>query len=247
MRYRLIIQELKKSTDQNVRAFINDVEGMKRLTSEQRQHYLANLQEREAISLLVKDFIPYIIRVAYANSWKSNVLSVLDLVNEGIISAYTGLEKSYRGKKDAVRLTRVYIQNHISKMLSNNGSLISSGVNPDHYCSVDSDFIKTLDYAKKRALLSNLLTAKIGERDGQIIIDFFSDKDADIKALSKKYGVSCERIRQVARNFSQLYKKVDNLWELFSSDFDLPVNEARFYRDYPCRKNCHIFINNLNH
>ena len=247
MRYRLIIQELKKSTDQNVRAFVNDVEGMKRLTSEQRQYHLANLQERESISLLVKDFIPYIVRVAYANSWKSNVLSVLDLVNEGIIGAYTGLEKSHRSNKNAVRLTRVYIQNYINKMISNNGSLISSGVNPDHYCSADSDFIRTLDYAKKRSLLSNLLTAKIGERDGQIIIDYFSDKDADIKALSKKYGVSCERIRQVARNFSQLYKKVDNLWELFSSDFDLPVNEQRFYRDFPCRKNHHIFINNLNH
>ena len=124
--------------------------------------------------------------------------------------------------------------------------MISSGVNPDHCRSSDSDYIRTLDYAKKRALLSNLLTAKMGERDGQIIIDFFSDKDVDIKALSKKYGVSCERIRQVARNFSQLYK-TDNLWALFSSDFDLPVNEARFYRDFPCRKNRHIFTNNLNH
>ena len=116
MRYRLIIQELKRSTDQNVRAFVNDVEGMKRLTSEQRQYYLANLQETESISLLVKDFIPYIVRVAYANSWKSNVLSVLDLVNEGILGAYKGLEKSYRGNKNAVRLTRVYIQNYIHKI-----------------------------------------------------------------------------------------------------------------------------------
>ena len=81
MRYRLIIQELKKSTDQNVRAFVNDVEGMKRLTSEQRQYHLANLQERESISLLVKDFIPYIVRVAYANSWKSNVLLTRVLKN----------------------------------------------------------------------------------------------------------------------------------------------------------------------
>lgn len=61
MKYKLIIQELKKSTDQNVRAFVNDVEGMKRLTTEQRKNYLANLQKTESISLLVKDFIPYII------------------------------------------------------------------------------------------------------------------------------------------------------------------------------------------
>lgn len=224
--------------------FVKDVEGMKRLTTEQRQYYLANLQETESISLLVKDFIPYIVRVAYANSWKSNILSVLDLVNEGIIGAYTGLEKLHRGKKNAVRLTRVYIQNHISKMISDNGGLISIGVDPDNYSSEDYDFIRTLDYARKRALLSNLLTAKIGERKGMIIIDYFTNKDT--KALSKKYGLSCERIRQIARNFSLLYK-TDNLWELFSSDFDLPVNEARFYRDFPCRKNYHIYNNNLNH
>ena len=247
MRYKLIIQELKKSTDQNVLAFVNDVEGMRRLSLEQRQYYLANLQETKAVSLLVKDFIPYIVRVAYVNSWKSNVLSVLDLINEGIIGAYVGFEKSRRGNKDAIRLTRAYIQNYISKMISNNGGQISSSINPDLCFSADSDFIRTLDYAKKRALLSNLLTAKMGERNGQIIIDYFSDKDTDIRALAKKYGVSCERIHQVARNFSQLYKKVDNLWELFSSDFDLPVNEARFYRDFPRRKNNHIFINNLNH
>ena len=77
--------------------------------------------------------------------------------------------------------------------------------------------------------------------------DFFTEKDADIKELSKRYGVSCERIRQITRNFSQLYKKVENLWELFSSDFDLPVNEARFYRDFPCRKNNKIYLNCFNH
>lgn len=236
MRYKLIIQELKKSTDQNVRAFVKDLEGIKRLTSERRQYCLANLNNTDSVSLLVKDFIPYIIRVAYANSWKTNMLSFLDLVNEGIIGAYKGLEKSHSGKNNATRLTREYIQNYISRIISENSGLISSGVNPDRCCSASEDFIVTLDYARRRAFLSNLLTAKIGDRDGQIIIDFFSDKDADINTLSKRYGVSCERIRQVARDFSQLYK-MDNLWELFSSDFDLPVNEARFYRNFPCRKN----------
>ena len=234
MRYKLIIQELKRSTDQNVRAFVRDVEGLKRLTPEQRRYYLANLREAESVSVLVKDFIPYIIRVAYANSWKSNVLSVLDLINEGIIGAYTGLGKPCCGKSNTVRLTRAYIHNYIHQLLADNGGVISSGVNPDHCYSVDSDFISTLDGAKKRALLSKLLTEKIGERNSMIILDYFSDKDADVKALSKKYGVSCERVRQIARNFSRLYK-MDNLWELFSTDFDLPVNEARY----------HHFINNL--
>ena len=180
MRYKLIIQELKRSTDQNVRAFVKDLEGINRLTSERRQYCLANLNNTDSVSLLVKDFIPYIIRVAYANSWKTNVLSFLDLVNEGIVGAYAGLEKSYRGKHNAVRLTRVYIQNHISRIISENSGQISSGVNPDRCCSASDDFIVTLDYARRRAFLSNLLTAKIGDRDGQIIIDFFSDKDAGI-------------------------------------------------------------------
>lgn len=243
MEYKLVIQELKKSRNQNIRAFAKEVEGIKKLTSKERQYYLANLHQAEYISLLVKDYIPYIVKVACANSWKTNVLSVLDLVNEGIVGAYTGLEKSCRDNNNAARLTRAYIQNYISKIISNNGGMISSGVNPDNFSSEDCDFIRTLDRAKKRALLSNLLTSKIGERRGMIILDYFTDKDANIKALSKKYGVSCERIRQITRNFSQLYKKVENLWELFSSDFDLPVNEARFYRDFPCRRNNKIFIN----
>lgn len=246
MRYRLIIQELKKSTDQNIRAFINDVEGMKRLTPQERQYFLANLQEAKAIPLLVKDFIPYIVRVAYANCRKSNALSVLDLVNEGIIGAYTGLAKSYRGEKDAARLARVYIHHYIERMISCYGGVISSGIDPDKYCSDDYDFIRTLDQAKKGALLTNLLTAKLGERDGRIIMDYFSDKDVEIKTLSKKYGVSHQRIRQIVRNFSQLHK-VDNLWDLLSSDFDLPVNEARFYKEFPSKGNRHIFTNNLNH
>ena len=88
MKYSFIIHELKNSADQNVRTFVKDVEGIKRLTVKERQHYLANLQEAEALNILVNDFIPYIIRVAYANSSKSNVLSVLDLVNEGILGIY---------------------------------------------------------------------------------------------------------------------------------------------------------------
>lgn len=247
MEYKLVIQELKKSRNQNIRAFAKEVEGIKRLTSEERQYCLANLHQAESISLLVKDFIPYIVKVAFENCWKTSFLSILDLVNEGIIGAYTGLERSCCHKMNAARLIRVYIQNYISKIISNNGGLISSGVNLDNFSSEEYDFIRTLDYAKKRALLSNLLTSKIGERSGMIILDYFTEKDADIKELSKRYGVSCERIRQITRNFSQLYKKEENLWELFSSDFDLPVNEARFYRDFPCRKNNKIYLNSFNH
>ena len=147
MKYKLIIQELKKSTDQNVRAFVNDVERLKRLTTEQRKYYLANLQKTESISLLVKDFIPYIIGVAYANSWKSNVLSVLDLVNEGIIGAYTGLEKSCRVKKKTLRSVRSYIRSYIVKITVRNSNQTADGKN--NHLFINKKIIK--HYANKNS------------------------------------------------------------------------------------------------
>lgn len=65
MRYKLVIQALRESSDNNVLAFLKDVEKMKRLTAEERQYYLANREEADAVNILVKDFIPYIIKVAY--------------------------------------------------------------------------------------------------------------------------------------------------------------------------------------
>ena len=64
MRYKLVIQALRGSSDSNVLAFVKDVEKIKRLTAEERQYYLTNREEADAINILVKDFIPYIIRVA---------------------------------------------------------------------------------------------------------------------------------------------------------------------------------------
>jgi hypothetical protein len=40
MRYKLVIQALRESSDNNVLAFVKDVEKMKRLTAEERQYYL---------------------------------------------------------------------------------------------------------------------------------------------------------------------------------------------------------------
>ena len=71
MRYKLIIQALRESSDNNVLAFVKDVEKLKRLTVEERQYYLANREEAEAVNILVKDFIPYIIKVAYMHSQKT--------------------------------------------------------------------------------------------------------------------------------------------------------------------------------
>lgn len=128
MKYSFIIHELKNSADQNVRTFVKDVEGIKRLTVKERQHYLANLQEAEALNILVNDFIPYIIRVAYANSSKSNVLSVLDLVNEGILGIYKALNRKHRKDKDITRLIRAQIRSQILRMVVSQGGTTSTGI-----------------------------------------------------------------------------------------------------------------------
>ena len=128
MKYSFIIHELKNSADQNVRTFVKDVEGIKRLTVKERQYYLANLQEAEALNILVNDFIPYIIRVAYANSSKSNVLSVLDLVNEGILGTYKALNRKHRKDKDITRLIRAQIRNQIQSMVVSQGGTTSAGI-----------------------------------------------------------------------------------------------------------------------
>ena len=128
MKYSFIIHELKNSADQNVRTFVKDVEGIKRLTVKERQHYLANLQEAEALNILVNDFIPYIIRVAYANSSKSNVLSVLDRVNEGILGIYKALNRKHRKDKDITRLIRAQIRSQILRMVVSQGGTTSTGI-----------------------------------------------------------------------------------------------------------------------
>lgn len=129
MKYSFIIHELKNSADQNVRTFVKDVEGIKRLTVKERQYYLANRQEAEAQSILVNDFIPYVIRVAYANSSKTNVLSVLDLVNEGILGTYKALNRNYHRDKDITRLIRAQIRNQIVSTVVSQGGTASTGIN----------------------------------------------------------------------------------------------------------------------
>ena len=85
MKYEVIIQELKASNDKNVRAFVRDMEKLKRMTKKQRDIYLKNRQKPGAVTKLMEGFIPYSILVAYNHSEKVNTLSVLDLINEGIL------------------------------------------------------------------------------------------------------------------------------------------------------------------
>ena len=237
MRYKLVIQALRESSDNNVLAFVKDVEKMKRLTAEERKFYLANREETEAVSILVKDFIPYIIKVAYVYSQKTSTLSVLDLINEGIIGAYAAFEKCiFRGKK-MVNTVRIYINKYISQLVEKKDiaetaefiieETISDG---DEEWFDDHVIIRRIDRQNERNILTKLLSDKIGARKASIIIAYYMHEDADLKTLSKQYGVSSERIRQIVHNFSQLYRNVDNLWELLSPDFNLPVSERRFYQ-----------------
>ena len=237
MKYKLVIQALRESSDNNVLAFVKDVEKMKRLTAEERQYYLVNRNEKDAVNILVKDFIPYTIKVAYAQSRKTSTLSVLDLINEGVVGAYAAFEKCDSREKETVRKIRAYINKYISQLVEKKDiaetaefvieETVSDG---DDEWFDDHAIIKGIDRQRERKLLIRLLSNKIGTRKANIIIAYYTHEDADLKTLSKQYGVSCERIRQIIHDFSLLYRNVDNLWELLSPDFNLPVSERRFYQ-----------------
>ena len=236
MRYKLIIQALRESSDKNVLAFVGDVEKMKRLTTGERQYYLANREEADAVNILVKDFIPYIIKVAYVHSQKTSTLSILDLINEGIVGAYAAFEKCNSRGKRLVNTVRAYINRYICQLVEKKDiaetaefvieETVSDG---DDEWFDDHAIIKGIDRQRERKLLTRLLSNKIGTRKANIIIAYYTHEDADLKTLSKQYGVSCERIRQIVHNFSKLYTNVGNLWELLSPDFNLPVSERQFY------------------
>ena len=236
MRYKLVIQALRESSDKNVLAFVGDVEKMKRLTTGERQYYLANREEADAVNILVKDFIPYIIKVAYVHSQKTSTLSILDLINEGIVGAYAAFEKCNSRGKRLVNTVRAYINRYICQLVEKKDiaetaefvieETVSDG---DDEWFDDHAIIKGIDRQRERKLLTRLLSNKIGTRKANIIIAYYTHEDADLKTLSKQYGVSCERIRQIVHNFSKLYTNVGNLWELLSPDFNLPVSERQFY------------------
>ena len=159
MRYKLVIQALRESSDNNVLAFLKDVEKMKRLTAEERQHYLANREEADAVNILVKDFIPYIMKVAYMHRQKTSTLSVLDLINEGVVGAYTAFEKCNSHGKKMVNTVRVYINKYISQLVEKKDVsetaefIIEETVSDDNedWCG-DHAIIKGIDRARERKL-----------------------------------------------------------------------------------------------
>ena len=118
MKYKDIIQELKESPDQNITAFLEDVEKKKRLSKRDRQLYLSRLQTPGVAEALASDCIPSIIRVAYRYSKQTKRLSFLDLVSEGIVGVYSCINKyKYKQCGCTDRLLRAYIFSAIQRQV----------------------------------------------------------------------------------------------------------------------------------
>ena len=217
MKYKYIIQELKETGDPNVLAFLKDAEKIKRMSKKERDYCLQNRWMYESVKKLVEEFIPYIIMVAYGHQNRTKTLSVLDLINEGILGAYSAFEKSLIGeiltKKRVDNLIKWRIRDAVLRDYHKGSvDLLSEDCLPSHENLQDEDgIIEDINGEWLRLHLTNVIMEKLGERDGGIIIDYYLGDDTDTKKLADKYGVSRERVRQIIRNLSKHYKKAENL------------------------------------
>lgn len=233
MNYKIIIQELKASHDPNVQAFVKEVEHMKRLTTKKRGFYLRNHHDPEAVRILVNDYIPYIIRVAYEHKDKNKKMSVLDLINEGILGAYAAFKKDDVCGRTMTANIRWYINRYINDIAENNGCSSDEDFFSHEY-SLDNDeeedIINEMDHERERILLMSLLENGKGIKHRGIIRTFYFDCGQDYNAVAEMYGLSRERIRQIVK--TPLERKGSELWKLLSKDFNLPVNEAFLRRQF---------------
>ena len=93
MKYNLIIQQLKESSDPNVIAFVNDVEHYKRMSHRKLQAKCKQLDDPGVVEELVKDFIPTIVRVAFSHWQKNGSLCFLELISEGVLAAHSTIDR----------------------------------------------------------------------------------------------------------------------------------------------------------
>lgn len=115
MKYKYIIQELKETGDPNVMAFLKDAEKIKRMSKKERDYCLQNRWMYESVKKLVEEFIPFIIMVAYGHQNRTKTLTVLDLINEGILGVYAAFEKNRKGGS----LTKIGVNNRIKGTIRN--------------------------------------------------------------------------------------------------------------------------------
>lgn len=233
MNYKIIIQELKASQDPNVLAFVKEVEHMKRLTTKKRGYYLRNHRDPEAVRILVNDYIPYIIRVAYEHKDLNRKMSVLDLINEGILGAYDAFKnEDICGHKMTANI-RLYINRYINDVAENNGCSSDEDFYSHEY-SLDNDeeedIINEMDHERERILLRNLLDTAKGIKFRGIVRNFYFDCGQNYNTVADMYGLSRERIRQIVK--TPLKRNGSDLWNLLSKDFNLPVNEAYLRRKF---------------
>lgn len=117
MKFKEIIQEMKESQDPNVLVFLKDVEKIRRLSGKQQTELFSRLDQQSVTDMLVKSYIPTIVRIAYANSHLTSKMSFLDLVNEGVIGIYKCMKKHNRDGLLSNRLIRASIINSIKKQV----------------------------------------------------------------------------------------------------------------------------------
>lgn len=120
MKYKQIIQELKESKDLNVQIFLNDAEKIIKLPRKEKKLMLSQLQKPGVIEALVKNYIPTIIRIAYANSLLMHSVSFLDLVEEGVLGAHKCLDKYKKVGVVSDKTVRASIIGTIKKLVCKN-------------------------------------------------------------------------------------------------------------------------------
>ena len=97
-----------------------------------RQNYMARLHEPGVAEIIVNDYIPTIIRVAYSYSQKTKKLTFLDLVGEGVVGAYKFIERYKYRKGDNSRLLRQYIISAVQRVICKHEC-------PLAFCSFDEE------------------------------------------------------------------------------------------------------------
>lgn len=216
MKYKYIIQEMKEASDPNLAAFAKDLENMKPLTKNEKDHCLQTRFMYESVQKLVEDFIPYIVFVAHGYVGKTKTLQMLDLINEGILGAYAAFEKST--KDGLLTKIRVYngirskIQMAIKKDMNQNIAEYSFDTCMPEGPLDDEGNVMDIDRENVKRLLMDTLEKNLGGRDARIVYDYYWGKIEDYDLLSAKYGLTRERCRQVVKKVNNMnYSEVQTL------------------------------------
>lgn len=236
MTYKQIIEKLKESSDPNVLAFVKEMEHIKRLSPEERQYYMENRKDPKSARMVLRDFIPYIVKVAFEYSQETKVLSLLDLISEGVLGTCAALEKYDYKCTNLVRQIRAYVIKAIRKaIVINEDRMTEAKENMDCFsaigereCSQEENIVNDIDRKREKLLLENWIMGHPNCHYKQIIIKIYLDDELSTDQIAKIFGITKQRVYQISNIPRQLHKYNSNLWKLFSKDFNLPVNETKF-------------------